>query len=158
MNFPTMDLPSIFESSTTFSLHERINSLTPQTVPIWGKMNVGQMLSHCQVIYQQILGENKQKPAPFTAWMLRTFFKKSMVNDVPYKPNLPTAPAFVRLGQEFDFVAERQKLKNYITQIQELGPEKMASIPSLTLKKLSAREWNNLIYKHIDHHLKQFGV
>lgn len=153
-----MALPSIYSKETTLLLQQRIDALTPNTPALWGKMNVAQMLSHCQVVYQQILGENHDKPGAFMGWMLRTFFKKSMVNDVPYQPNLPTGPTFVRLGQEFDITVEQQKLKNYIVQIQEMGPDQLAGIPSLSLKKLTAEEWNNLLYKHIDHHLRQFGV
>ena len=150
--------PNIYDLQTTQVLHARIDALTPHSVALWGKMNVAQMLSHCQVVYQQILGENQDKPGAFMAWMLRVFFKKSMINDAPYKPNLPTGPTFVRLGQELDIFEEQQKLKHYIVSIQELGPEEMANIPSLSLKRLSAEEWNNLIYKHIDHHLRQCGV
>jgi hypothetical protein len=150
-------LPNIYDPQTTLLLHARIDALTPHSTALWGKMNVAQMLSHCQVVYQQILGENQDKPGAFMAWMLRTFFKQSMVNDTPYKPNLPTGPTFVRLGQQFDISEEQQKLKQYISSIQALGPEKMANILSLSLKRLTAEEWNNLIYKHIDHHLRQFG-
>lgn len=151
-------LPNIFLPETTAQLQARIDALSPNSVALWGQMNVAQMLSHCQVVYQQILGENQDKPGAFMGWMLRTFFKKSMVNEVSYKPNLPTGPTFVRLGQEFDIAVEQQKLKKYIQLIQEMGPDKLATVPSLSLKNLSALEWNNLLYKHLDHHLRQFGV
>ncbi len=153
-----MALPSIYSVDTTKKLAERIDSLTNETPALWGKMNAGQMLSHCCVAYQQILGENTDKPSFFMRWLLKSFFKKSMVNDIPYKPNLPTGPTFVRINQEFDIEIEKQKLKGYIIKIQEMGAEKLATTPSLSLGKLNATEWNNMIYKHIDHHLRQFGV
>lgn len=153
-----MALPSIYSVDTTKQLDERIDSLTNETPALWGKMNAGQMLSHCCVAYQQILGENTDKPGAFMKWMLKTFFKNSMVNEVPYKPNLPTGPTFIRIDQEFDIEQEKQKLKGYILKIQEMGAEKLAATPSLSLGKLNATEWNNLLYKHIDHHLRQFGV
>jgi hypothetical protein len=53
---------------------------------------------------------------------------------------------------------EKAKLKTYIQQIQELGPEQLAAKPSLSLGMITPQEWNNLLYKHIDHHLRQFGV
>jgi hypothetical protein len=80
-----------------------------------------------------------------------------MVNEVPYKQNLPTAPSFIRTEQ-YDFEKEKEGLKGHIKTIQEMGPEKLAATPSLSLGMLSATEWNNLLYKHIDHHLQQFGV
>jgi hypothetical protein len=52
----------------------------------------------------------------------------------------------------------RDRLKELIKTIQEMGAEQLSNTPSLSLGKLSAIEWNNLLYKHIDHHLAQFGV
>jgi hypothetical protein len=153
-----MALPNIYTPETTVELATRISSLTNETPALWGKMNAGQMLSHCCVAYQQVLGENTDKPGMIMKWMLKTFFKQSMVNEVPYRPNLPTGPTFVRLNQNFDIETEKGKLIAYVQKIQELGPEQLSARPSLSLGKLSAMEWNNLLYKHIDHHLRQFGV
>ncbi|MEY3844442.1 MAG: hypothetical protein RL293_864 [Bacteroidota bacterium] len=153
-----MAFPNIYSPETTVELATRISSLTNETPALWGKMNAGQMLSHCCVAYQQVLGENTDKPGMMMKWMLKTFFKQSMVNEVPYRPNLPTGPTFVRLNQNFDIETEKGKLIAYVQKIQELGPEQLSAIPSLSLGKLSAMEWNNLLYKHIDHHLRQFGV
>jgi hypothetical protein len=110
------------------------------------------------VPYQQILGENTDKPGKIMKWIIKTFLKTSMVNETSYKPNMPTAPTFIRVNQEFDVDAEKAKLKTYIQQIQELGPEQLAAKPSLSLGMITPQEWNNLLYKHIDHHLRQFGV
>ena len=52
----------------------------------------------------------------------------------------------------------RQRLISYVEAIERLGPEGLANIPSLSLSKLSAVEWSNMLYKHLDHHLRQFGV
>jgi hypothetical protein len=153
-----MAFPNIYSPETTVELATRISSLTNETPALWGKMNAGQMLSHCCVAYQQVLGENTDKPGMIMKWMLKTFFKQSMVNEVPYRPNLPTGPTFVRLNQNFDIETEKGKLIAYVQKIQELGPEQLSARPSLSLGKLSAMEWNNLLYKHIDHHLRQFGV
>jgi len=153
-----MALPSIYTTETCEQLFARIDSLSKDTPALWGKMNAGQMLSHCCVAYQQILGENTDKPGKIMKWMLKTFFRTSMVNEVPYKPNLPTGPTFIRVDQEFDIEAEKERLKGYIQKIKEMGPDVMAAKPSLTLDKLNAVEWNNLLYKHIDHHLRQFGA
>ena len=153
-----MAFPSIYTAETTAALAARIDSLTKETPALWGKMNVGQMLSHCSVPYQQILGENTDKPGKLMKWIIKTFLKNSMVNETSYKPNMPTAPTFIRVNQEFDVDAEKAKLKTYIQQIQELGPEQLSAKPSLSLGMITPQEWNNLLYKHIDHHLRQFGV
>jgi hypothetical protein len=84
-------------------------------------------------------------------------YKDSMVNEVPYKQNLPTSPKFIR-ADSYHFSKVRDRLKELIKTIQEMGAEKLSNTPSLSLGSLSATEWNNLLYKHIDHHLAQFGV
>ncbi len=152
-----MAYPSIYDISTTQLLHARIDKLTENSQGVWGKMTVGQMLSHCAVPYEQILGLNTIQPPLFMRIILKLFLKKSMINEVPYKQNLPTAPSFIRTEQ-FDVTEEKIRLKDLIKTIQEMGAEKLAETPSLSLGKLTATEWNNLLYKHIDHHLKQFGV
>jgi len=152
-----MTYPSIYLAQTTEELFSRIDQLNPNSQGLWGKMTVGQMLSHCAVPYEQILGTNLEQPPLLMRIILILFLKKSMVNETPYKQNLPTAPSFIRTD-EYDVEKEKERLKSLIKTIQEMGAEKIASTPSLSLGKLKAQEWNNLLYKHIDHHLKQFGV
>ena len=152
-----MAYPSNYLAKTTEDLFGRIDQLNENSQGIWGKMTVGQMLSHCAVPYEQILGTNKEQPPLLMRIILTLFLKRSMVNETPYKQNLPTAPSFIRTD-EYDVEKEKERLKSLIKTIQEMGAEKLANTPSLSLGKLSATEWNNLLYKHIDHHLTQFGV
>ena len=150
-------LPNIFNSETTTEFIRRINSLTGNESPLWGKMNVGQMLSHCCLPYQQILGENIDRPPFIMRVLMQWFFRKSMTNNQPYRKNLPTGPTFIRTGMH-DVSEERQRLISYVEAIERLGPERLVNIPSLSLGKLSSTEWSNMLYKHLDHHLRQFGV
>ena len=150
-------LPNIFNSQTTTEFIRRVNSLTGNETPLWGKMNVGQMLSHCCVPYQQILGENTDRPPFIMRVLMRWFFRKSMTNAKPYQKNLPTGPTLVRTGSH-NINEERIRLISYIERVGQIGPEQLKEIPSLSLGKLSAVEWSNMLYKHLDHHLRQFGV
>ena len=47
---------------------------------------------------------------------------------------------------------------NYINKTVELGGPFLNQKESLSFGALSVSEWNNLFYKHLDHHLNQFGV
>jgi hypothetical protein len=89
--------------------------------------------------------------------LMQWFFRKAMTNDQPYRKNLPTGPTFIRKGIH-DVSEERQRLISYVEAIERLGPEGLARVPSLSLGKLSSAEWSNMLYKHLDHHLRQFGV
>ncbi|MEY2793122.1 MAG: hypothetical protein RJA76_1114 [Bacteroidota bacterium] len=152
-----MAYPSIYLASTTEEIANRINKLKNDSIPLWGKMNAAQMLSHCCVPYQQILGEDTNRPNIVIRGIMQLFFKKSMTNEIPYQKSLPTGANFIR-NSEYDFELEKSKLIAYVSQIQAIRPTELAKIPSALLGKLTAHEWNNLLYKHIDHHLTQFGV
>ncbi|MCA0429690.1 MAG: DUF1569 domain-containing protein [Bacteroidetes bacterium] len=148
---------NVFENSTTQKLIERINNLSNESKAKWGKMNVAQMLAHCNVTYE-MLYENKHKaPSFFIKLILKFFVKKHVVNDVYYKPNTATAPAFI-IANEREFTIEKERLINYIIKTQQLGANYFEGKESLSFGALTANEWNNLFYKHLDHHFKQFGV
>lgn len=149
--------PNIFELSITNQLINRINQLNPSTQTKWGKMNVAQMLAHCNVTYEMVY-ENKHKPpGAFLKLILKAFVKKSVVNDVPYKKNSSTAPAFL-IADERNFLTEKERLINYLNKTQQLGATHFEGKESISFGTLNSKEWNNMFYKHLDHHLQQFGV
>lgn len=151
-----MALPNVFTKSVADDIVGRIQKLTPDTTPIWGKMDATQMLAHCCVTYEMAL-ENKHKPPGFLMqWMLRTFVKSSVVTEKPYPRGSTTAPAFL-IKDIRDFDVEKQRLITYILEVQRLGAEQFDQKQSLSFGKLSSTEWNNMFYKHLDHHLGQFG-
>jgi hypothetical protein len=80
-----------------------------------------------------------------------------MTNEVDYARNLPTAPSLV-IREEKDFEKERDRLISYINIWHDKPPQEMEAICHGSLGKLTAKEWSNLLYKHLDHHLRQFGV
>lgn len=148
---------NVFEVNTSENLINRLNNLSIESKARWGKMNVAQMLAHCNVTYELVY-ENTHKPPNFLMKLLFKFFiKKFIVNEIPYKQNLGTAPAFI-ITNERDFIREKARLKDFIKQTQQLGASYFEGKESISFGKLTAKEWNNMFYKHLDHHFKQFGV
>jgi hypothetical protein len=152
-----MALPNIYTEQGTNDLISRINQLSPISQRRWGKMNVSQMLAHCCVPYEQLLGERNDAPNALMRTLMKLFFKGTMTNEIPYKPNLPTAPSFIIVDQR-DFEKEKKRLIEYVRKPLELGEAHFENKYQLTLGKLSASQWNNMLWKHLDHHLRQFGV
>ena len=152
-----MALPNIFTTEISEQVIVRINSLTPDTQPQWGKMNVAQMLAHCNVTYEMVYENKHPKPNFFMGFILKTLVKGKVTNEVPYKRSLQTAPAFIIKDQK-DFEAEKTRLIRYIKRTQELGGKYFDKKKSLSFGILTKAEWNNMFYKHLDHHLTQFGV
>ncbi|AHM59449.1 hypothetical protein D770_05930 [Flammeovirgaceae bacterium 311] len=150
-------MKNIFEQTITDEVISRINSLNADSQPQWGKMSVAQMLAHCCVSYEMVYEDKHKKPNPFMRLILKSFVKKAVVNEIPYKPGSPTAPAFVIKGDK-DFEAEKKRLTNYIIRAQQSGEAYFDNKESLSFGPLTKTEWNNLFYKHLDHHLRQFNV
>ncbi|MDI9858304.1 DUF1569 domain-containing protein [Flectobacillus roseus] len=152
-----MALPNIFTSEVSQEIIQRINLLQKDSQPLWGQMSVAQMLAHCCVTYELVYEDKHPKPNFLLKFFLKSFVKNFVVNEVPYKQSLKTAPAFI-ITEQKDFEYEKNRLINYISQTQQLGEGYFDQKESHSFGKLSKTEWNNMFYKHLDHHLKQFGV
>jgi hypothetical protein len=150
-------MKNVFDPVVTAELIHRIEQLNPQSPALWGKMSVDQMLAHCNVAYEMAFTDKHPKANPVMRFLLKNFVKKGVVNEVPYKKNLPTAPAF-RIKNGKNFVEENARLIDFLQQMQALGTAHFEGKDSLSFGPMTATEWNNQFYKHLDHHLGQFGV
>ena len=150
-------MKDIFTQEVTAETIKRIEQLTPETKPLWGKMNVSQMLAHLSVMYEMVYEDFHKKPNPILRFLLKLFVKNAVVNEKPYSKNSATAPAF-RITSEKDFEIEKIRLVEYMKKTQELGRSHFDGKESLSFGPITAQEWNNLFYKHLNHHLSQFGV
>jgi hypothetical protein len=90
-------------------------------------------------------------------FFLKLFIKSVVVGEKPYQKNGRTAPQFV-IADEREFEKEKSKLVNYIHQVQKLGASHYEGKDSNSFGPLKSSEYNNMFYKHLDHHLNQFGV
>lgn len=150
-------MKNIFSKPVADEVIGRINSLNPNTQPDWGKMNVGQMLAHCNVTYEMLYENTHPKPGAFKRFMITLLAKNTVVSEKPYKKNSRTAPEFM-ITDGRDFEKEKKRLIAYIEKTQQLGEAHFDGKESHSFGKLTVTEWNNMFYKHLDHHLTQFGV
>lgn len=153
-----MALPNIFTKEVSAEIVDRINKLTPDSERQWGKMDVAKMLAHCCVTYEMVYEPGKHpKPNPVMGLILKLLVKKTVVGEKPFKKNNPTAPQFI-IKSDRDFEVEKARLIGYIEKTQELGPDEFDGKESASFGVLNKTEWNNMFYKHLNHHLTQFGV
>ena len=151
-------MEDVFSAKDAQNYIERINKLTPDSERQWGKMTVDQVLAHMNVPYSFIFEADKQKKTGMIAkFLLKNFVKPKVVNDIPYKQSIPTSPVFIISGER-DFEAEKKKLIGNIQRVQQLGREAFEGKENSSFGKLTAQEWNNMLAKHLNHHLTQFGV
>ena len=151
-------MQNIFDAKDVQQYIERINLLTPETKQKWGKMNAEQVLAHLNVAYSMIFEPEKHKRPSFIAkFLFSNFVKPKLTNELPYKQNLPTSPAFI-ISDERNFEEEKKKLIGNIQRVQQLGRIAFEGKEHLNFGKISAQGWNNMFAKHLNHHLEQFGV
>lgn len=148
-------MQNLFEPSTATGIIERLNRIEADAKPNWGKMNAAQMVTHCQAPFRVYFGELKLKQA-LIGILFGRMAKKKLFTDSPWKKSLPTAREFV-VADDRDFQKERESLIGLIRRfVADGGKATPATHPFFG--KMTAEEWAMLGYKHLDHHLKQFGV
>ncbi|MBD8070666.1 DUF1569 domain-containing protein [Bacillus sp. PS06] len=149
-------MKNIFTQSDSKEMLARIDQLTAASHPLWGKMNVAQMLAHCSA-FQDIPMGSSFPARGFLGFVIGPFVKQLFYNEKPFDKNMSTIPTIL-IEDKRDFEIERDTLKQKIITFQKNGPEKCSSHPHPFFGKLTPEQWGKGIYKHLDHHLKQFGV
>ena len=152
-----MALPNVFQPGVIQGLQRRIQLLSLDSPSNWGKMNASQMLAHLNVMFELALEDKHPRPNAIVRFLLKTFVKEGIVNETPYKKNSRTAPQMVITHQP-DFGLEKERLVNFLGQVEALGAAAFELRPHPSFGPLTTTEWSNTFYKHIDHHLQQFGL
>ncbi len=147
-------MKSIFDETVYQEILSRIDNLQETTEGQWGKMTVAQMLWHCQFPLR-IAIENK-KPKGSGNIFAKLFFKKALYNDRPWRKNLPTAPA-LKAKETKNFASEKHMLKKLVTDCHNVRHRETWNAHPL-FGAFTPQQWGQVQFKHLDHHLTQFGV
>jgi hypothetical protein len=147
-------MKNFFDPSAPQELEQRIDKLTPRHTALWGRMNAAQMLSHCAAPMRVATGDLQLKKHPL--WFLGRMFKKRTLGEKPFAKGSPTAREY-RRTEPCDFDAEKQSLLEIFHKVAR-GPSTITCFDHPFFGKMNADEWGRLIYKHLDHHLNQFGL
>jgi hypothetical protein len=131
----------------------RINKLHPGSKALWGKMNVEQMMGHCQQQLRVAIGDLQLKQS-LIGVLFGRLAKKKLLEDKPFSKNLPTAPQFI-VKSTPEFESAKNNLIGFITRFDENA---ITKAPHPFFGKMTVAEWSEGTWKHLDHHLRQFGV
>lgn len=152
--FKILLMDSIFDKNSNEAMIARINKLTPESKALWGKMNVEQMLKHSNAAMQVAFGEKELKISFFMR-LLGKMLKNKVINN-EFKKNSPTAPEFV-FPDKYDFEQAKNELITTYSKFAQ-GHQSIKIMNHPFWGKMTYEDWDKLQYKHLDHHLKQFGV
>lgn len=149
-------MKNIFVENDLRELIERVDRLTPETMQLWGKMSVSQMLEHCTVSLKLAL--NEFKPEINEEYLkVGKLYKDRILKEDVFSRELPTSKEFI-MKDEGNFENNKNTLIQYFNKYSKAsqGIELKGIHPFLG--ELTMNEWARLIWIHTNHHLIQFGV
>lgn len=146
-------MKNLFEDSHKKEIISRVNLLTSESKPIWGKMNAAQMLAHSIMPFKLTLTDPKP-PRKFLWKVIGGLVKKVLLSERPFKKSAPAPKRFkVETPQNFDLQKEK-----IIATINRFRKGSITDFVHPLFGKMDESQWGWLQYKHLDHHLRQFGV
>jgi hypothetical protein len=145
-------MKSIFDKTTRDEFAKRINSLTENSTAQWGKMTVSQMMQHCTKWDEMALGKRKYKQS-LIGKLFGKMALKDMMQDKPMKKNLPTVPSF-KIKQNTDVAEEKKKWLKLLNEYEHFSNE---GFVHPFFGKMKKEDLGIMVYKHMDHHLRQFN-
>jgi hypothetical protein len=151
------DMKSLFDPASLAQIQSRIGQLGAASKPQWGRMNVAQALAHCSGVLELALGD--RRPGRMAIGRLIGRLVKPIVvgSEAPIRPNSPTLKELVVLDTR-DVDVERRRLLALLDRFARGGPAGCTDHPHPFFGRMSADDWARFEYKHLDHHLRQFGA
>lgn len=147
-------MKSMYDTDVRNELYSRIEKLTPAATPAWGKMTVYQMLKHCNMSEEMYLGKKRYKRLFIGRLFGKMALKGILNNDAPMQPNKPTHPDFKITGTG-NFETERKK---WLQLLSEYASFNNSNFVHPFFGAMTKDQIGKYVYKHTDHHLRQFGV
>ena len=153
-----VSMTNLFDATVVDQVKTRLGRLRPQSERHWGKMTAAQMLAHCSVSMQWAVGEVVPEKGALPARLLGRLVKPLVFrNEDPLRKNSPTAKSLI-VVDEPDLDKERERLSGLIDKFAVGGAAGCTKNPHSFFGKMTPEEWAILMYKHLDHHLRQFGA
>lgn len=150
-------MPNLYEPATIVRLKERVALLKPASERQWGKMSPAQALAHCSEAMLWAVGDVRP-PRMFVGRILGRMVKSKVLADgEPMRKNSPTAKSLI-IADDRDLGEEQKRLCGLMERFATAGPSGCTTNPHSFFGPLKPDEWADLMYKHLDHHLRQFGV
>lgn len=150
-------MKGIFNNQTINELKVRINQLDAKATPAWGKMNIFQMLKHCTENERMMVREKRYKRRFIGRIFGKMALKASIKDDAALAKNSPTHPALIFTGTG-DVNQQKQLWIDLLEKYPTKQSRDYTDFVHPFFGKMDSTQISRLAYKHIDHHLRQFGV
>jgi len=157
LRWQSFRMKNLFEAATVEEVKQRVGQLQPDSRRQWGSMNPAQAMAHCSAGLEMALG-NIRPPRVLISRILGPIIKpKAFREEEPMSRNSPTVKELV-VNDDRELGAERERLSRLIDRFSAAGPAGCTTHPHAFFGRLTPDEWSMWMYKHLDHHLRQFGI
>ena len=151
---PLKHVKTIFDEPTRAGLINRIHTLSPNSTAQWGKMNVCQMVKH-NILFEEMMLGKKQYGRVFIGRIFGKIALRSMVKDeTPMQKNMPTVNGF---GVTENLGGIPPETAQWTALVAEYSRTDQPYFVHPFFGNITRQQAGILVYKHIDHHLRQFG-
>lgn len=150
-------MEAILDEFVLKNIKKRVVKVAPDFLPSWGKMNAAQMFGHLNKSIEFLFTDKKVKRMFIGRIIGKLILKKALKSNDPLTKNSPTAPNFI-VTTSVDFESEKLLFLKKLDQLNGLKEKDLEGKVHPFFGKMTGNQWNVLIYKHVDHHLKQFNV
>lgn len=147
-------MKTIFNENTREELINRVYLLNENSTAQWGKMNVYQMIKHCILCEEMYLGKTSYKRSFLGFFLGRIFLNQLMKDDKPKKRNSPTKQEFKISESTGNLLEDKRK---WVSLIEEYENYSNQTFVHWFYGKMTKVQVGISVYKHIDHHLRQFN-
>lgn len=150
-------MEDLFDPATAEQFRTRIQSVTDTSQRQWGKMSAAQMMEHCARGLEMATGDLKPPRVLIGRLLGRVVKPMALKEGAPMRRNSPTAPALM-VAPDADLEGSRRRLLGALDRFAAGGEQGCTDFPHSFFGRLKPKEWSALMYKHLDHHLRQFGA
>lgn len=149
--------PDVFDTSVANQLVKRYENITLDSKAGWGKMNAGQMLKHVADNAEMEFGDTHLSRRFIGRLIGRLVVNQIVKDDKPNAKNQPTHPKMIIKG-EVNFSKEKERVLKLVARLGIVDAAEFENRVHPFFGKMKSKEWSIWIYKHLDHHLRQFGA
>ncbi len=153
-------MKSLLEKQDLDSILDRLDRLQADSPRQWGTMmNPNHMLVHCASVMEMASGRINP-PQSWLGKIIGQLVKGIFTNNMNLKRNVPTIDEFRQNTTDngHDFEEARARLRQEILDFHNKGRSGITPALHPFFGKLKPEEWADGMYKHLDHHFRQFGV
>jgi hypothetical protein len=147
-------MKTMWQEATRNELADRVSRLTPAGAPRWGRLSAPRMMAHIVDSLKMAVGEldvpSKNLPLRYPP------FKQLVIYWLPFPKNAPTAPELIArtaIDWELEVRLLMQLVDRFVARTPDGPWPRHPAFGAMT-----GRAWGVLVYRHTDHHLRQFGV